>query len=202
MSPEIIYCEQQTKGWFIEKLGIPSASNFSKILAKGQGKTRHKYMMDLVAELRTGIPRKTYKNEAMEWGIATEPEARIYYEKYKKVKVEQVGLIKCDGVCCSPDGLISEDGGLEIKCPDTTTHHDYILTNKTPSDYVAQVQGSLMVSKRSWWDFVSFDPRDVRRPFWTIRVERDEKYIAKLRKEIDVFLYDMNEIMDKLDCPI
>lgn len=202
MNPEIIYCQQQSEEWFITKLGLVSASHFSDVLAKGQGKTRNKYMLRLIAEILSGNPQESYTNDAMQWGIDTEPFAREYYENYYKVKVEQVGLIRLGDTSCSPDGLVGDEGGLEIKCPDTTTHLKYILDNQLPSEYIPQVQGGLYVSGRKWWDFVSFDPRIKRRPFWCIRIERDEKYIDNLKYEIDKFIKEMNELKEKIECPL
>ena len=202
IKPKIYNMEQGSLEWVKIRLGIPTASRFSDILAKGRGITRHKYMLGLIYEIRNKMPMPSYTNNSMLHGIEAEPLAREYYEGYKKVKVEQVGFVECYGVGCSPDGLIGEDGGVEIKNPDIITHYDYYLKKKMPTAYYAQVQGSLLVTGRQWWDFVSFDNRNTDTPFFCIRVERDEKYIANLRKEIDVFLYDMNEIMDKLDCPI
>lgn len=202
MQPEIIYCEQLSDEWFQARLGIPTASNFSKILAKGQGKTRKAYMMKLLAEIETGIPQESYSNSSMEWGIETENQAREYYKGYKKVEVEQVGFIKCSGIGCSPDGLIGEEGLLEIKCPDSSTHLEYILANKMVSTYIPQVQGQLLVTGRKWCDIVSFDPRVTNRPFWCIRVGRDENKIAEIQKACDAFLYDLNELIEKISIPI
>ena len=193
---KIIDCIQGSPEWHAAKLGVASASNFSKILAKGQGKTRKAYMLRLAAEILSSEPQETYSNAAMERGIEIEPQAREYYEGLNGVKVEQVGFCKLDdNIGCSPDGLVGTDGGIEIKCPNTTTHITYILADKLPSEYVAQVQGSLWVTDRKWWDFTSFDPRLKGRPFWSIRVERDEAYINKLAIEVNQFIIELEELI-------
>lgn len=193
---KIIDCIQGSPEWHAAKLGVASASNFSKILAKGQGKTRKAYMLRLAAEILSSEPQETYSNAAMERGIEIEPQAREYYEGLNGVKVEQVGFCKLDdNIGCSPDGLVGTDGGIEIKCPNTTTHITYILADKLPSEYVAQVQGSLWVTDRKWWDFLSFDPRLKGRPFWSIRVERDEAYINKLAIEVNQFIIELEELI-------
>lgn len=202
MNPEIIYCEQQSEEWFLAKLGIPSASNFSKILAKGQGKTRKAYMMKLLAEIETGIPQESYQNSSMERGVETEAQAREYYKGYKKVEVEQVGFIKRNGLGCSPDGLIGDDGLLEIKCPDSSTHLEYVLADKMVSVYIPQVQGQLLVTGREWCDFVSFDPRVQKRPFWCIRVERDNKKLKEIKDACSDFIKELNELIEKISIPI
>lgn len=193
---KIIDCIQGSPEWHAAKLGVASASNFSKILAKGQGKTRKAYMLRLAAEILSSEPQETYSNAAMERGIEIEPQAREYYEGLNGVKVEQVGFCKLDdNIGCSPDGLVGTDGGIEIKCPNTTTHITYILADKLPSEYVAQVQGSLWVTDRKWWEFQSFDPRLKGRPFWSIRVERDEAYINKLAIEVNQFIIELEELI-------
>ena len=193
---KIIDCIQGSPEWHAARLGVASASNFSKILAKGQGKTRKAYMLRLAAEILSSEPQETYSNAAMERGIEIEPQAREYYEGLNGVKVEQVGFCKLDdNIGCSPDGLVGTDGGIEIKCPNTTTHITYILADKLPSEYVAQVQGSLWVTDRKWWDFISFDPRLKGRPSWSIRVERDEAYINKLAIEVNQFIIELEELI-------
>ena len=200
---ETIDCIQGSPEWFAARLGIASASNFSKILAKGQGKTRKSYMLQLAAEKLAGEPQETFSNAVMDRGTEVEPQAREYYEKLNGVIVEQVGFCKLtEDIGCSPDGLVGTDGGLEIKCPNSTTHLTYIMAEKLPSVYVAQVQGSLWVTDRKHWDFVSFDPRIKQRPYWSIRVFRDEAYINKLAVEVNQFIIELEALTKKIiNCP-
>ena len=189
-------CEQGSDDWFKIKCGKISASHFGDVLNKKTG--RRTYMLKVLAERMSGESMNGYSNKAMEDGIETEPLAREYYEQLFG-HVQQVGFVELsDYVGCSPDGLNGDDGGLEIKCPFPNTHIDYILKNKLPAVYVPQVQGNMWVTGRNWWDFVSFCPKIKDRPFWHIRVERDEKYIHVLSLEVDRFIADMKELESKI----
>lgn len=198
MKPVIFNCEQGSEEWFNLRLGIPTASNFSKILAKGQGKTRKSHMYDLAEEIIKEEIKDSYVSDDMENGREYEAEAREHYESINKVKVEQVGFIKLGDIGCSPDGLIGDEGGLEIKCPKYKTQIKRIDENVFPYEYKPQVQGSLMITGRKWWDFFSYC-RGLQ-PF-QVRICRDEEYIKKLRKECDVFIHDLSKLIDKLVIP-
>jgi hypothetical protein len=138
----------------------------------------------------------------MEEGTETEPQAREYYAGLNGVTVEQIGFIQLgDDIGSSPDGLVGDDGMIEIKCPFPSTHLGYILKGSLPSEYKAQVQGGLWVSGRKWTDFISFDPRVKSRPFWSIRVERDEKYIGELARAVQVFVEELQTLTEKVSTP-
>jgi len=189
-------CVQGSDEWFAVKLGKVSASHFSEVLNKATG--RKTYMYRLLAERLSGEPQESYNNKAMETGIETEPEARAYYEALHG-QIEQVGFVELnDDVGCSPDGLVGLDGLVEIKCPYPSTHIQYIDKNKMPANYIPQVQGQLWVTGRKWCDFVSFDPRVKARPFWMIRVQRDEKYIKVLSLAVETFVGEMKELEEKI----
>ena len=200
--------QQGTPEWHAVKCGKVSASNISAVLAKGRGnaesKTRKTYLMRLLAERISGLPQDTYMNGAMQWGIDTEPQARAAYEFETLNAVEQVGFVEINEFLgCSPDGLIDADGGVEIKCPNTTTHLQYLLDNTMPAEYVCQVQSTLWMTDRQWWDFVSFDPRikpdgGKNLCLWSIRVERDEKKIGEIKDGVNKFIDDMLELEQKL----
>ena len=193
---------QGTEEWYTARCGHVSASMFSAVMAKGQGKTRHSYMMKLLAERLSGIAQETYSNKAMEAGVETEPLAREYYESTNDLIVEQVGFIEVnEDLGCSPDGLIDIDGTLEIKCPLPSTHLQYILDDKFPTTYRAQVQGQLWVSEREWCDFVSFAPTIKARPMFTKRVHRDERYIDTLEVEVERFIVELKELEKKIATP-
>lgn len=190
---------QGEEAWFQIKLGKVSASNFSNAIAGGAGKTRTTLMRKLIAERLSGVPQESFSNSSMEWGTETEPAAREYYEQINDCIVKEVGFVEfSEDIGVSPDGLVGEDGLLEIKCPNSATHIGYILDNKMPSTYKAQVQGQLWVTGRKWVDFVSYDPRVSKRPYWCIRVERDEQYIAELEIKLDKFVAEMKTVMDKI----
>jgi len=137
----------------------------------------------------------------MEWGTATEPQARAMYELMQCVDVEEVAFIKVDNkpVGCSPDGLVGSDGLVEFKCPKTTTQLETYLSGKMPSSHKAQVQGQIWVSEREWCDFVSFDPRvEGVSGYLCTRIERDDKYIQELSEKVYQFVDDLGEMIEKL----
>jgi len=190
---------QRSDEWSAVKCGKISASNMSDVLAKGQGKTRRAYMMRLLAERISGIPQENYQNSAMLWGVENEPLAKEAYEASTLNVTEQVGFIEVDAFLgCSPDGLIGDDGGVEIKCPNTSTHLEYILAGKVPPEYICQIQSTLWMTGRVWWDFVSFDPRipDKRRLF-VVRAERDEAKIQEIEIGVKLFIEEMLELDSK-----
>jgi len=197
--------EQGTDEWLAARAGRITASNFGKVLASGpsgggESKTRRSYMVQLLAERLTGLPTNSYANAAMQWGTEHEPQARAMYELLTGDDVVQVGMaLLNDDVGASPDGLVRGDGGLEIKCPNTTTHIETILSGKMPPEHRPQVQGCMYVTGRDWWDFVSFDPRmPPERQMFVARVARDDEYIAKLAEAVQEFLRELNELHGRL----
>ncbi|MFA5382095.1 MAG: lambda exonuclease family protein [Candidatus Micrarchaeia archaeon] len=197
---EIINCQQGTPEWDKARLGIITASCFGDVLAKGQGKTRRAYMLRVAAERLTGEKQETYSNGAMEWGKENEPKAREYYQELNGCFVQEVGFVKLnDFIGCSPDGLVEEDGIIEIKCPYTTTHLETVLSNEVPTCYIPQIQGQLWITGRQWCDFISFDPRVSGRPLWCKRVFRDKDYIANLQSETNIFADQLNELVKQFE---
>lgn len=189
----IHYVLQRSQEWYAVKCGKIGASSIKDVLSKGT--TRNTYMMRLLAERLSGIPQETYCNGAMQWGIDNEEFARNTYEMETGNTVQQVGFVELDEfIGCSPDGLVGGDGLVEIKCPNSSTHLTYILAGKMPAEYVLQVQTQLWITERLWCDFVSFDPRIPSRPFWTIRVNRDEKKITEINSGVKVFLTELLDL--------
>ena len=194
---QVIDCIQGSDEWFAARLGKVSASNFGKVMAGGAGKTRKSYMMKLVAERLTGERQAGFSNENMENGIEREAEAREYYEALNRVTVEQVGFIELnDDVGASPDGLIGDDGGIEIKCPLAATHIETILAKKVPTVYIPQIQGNMWVSERDYWDFVSYHPFVEGYHLWQMRVKRDEEYIKNLAAKVELFVSELKETIE------
>ena len=197
----ILEMEQRTEEWFMARAGVPSASNFDKIVtSKGvatSGVTRKKYIYKLAAEIITGKHEESYTNAAMQHGIDTEEEARNMYELVKGIEVNEVGFCMLDDKSsgASPDGMVGEDGLLEIKCPKVETHIDYLLNNKIPTTYIPQVQGQLFVTGRKWCDFMSYS--DGLKPL-IVRVERDEVFIKKLETELANFSKELVSIVDQI----
>ncbi len=200
----IKHIDQGSDEWLELRLGKVTASRLNDVLAKGRGntpsKTRNSYMMQLVAESITGEQQESYTNKYMEWGNECEPQARSMYEFDSGNEVEQVAFVDCgNGFGVSPDGLVGEDGLLEIKCPKTTTQIERYLKGEFPKEYMAQVQGQLFATGRLWCDFVSFDPRITgSAQYFCIRVNRDDEYISNLEDEINKFIKEMNDIKEKL----
>lgn len=197
---EIHTMKQGSESWFKIRCGKITGSRFRDVLSKGGGVTRAKYLRELLLERKTGICVGGYFDKNMANGQNIEPQARMYYEKVTGFKIEQVGFIdhpleQYRGyVGASPDGLIGNDGGLEIKCPLLETHLEYITKNVLPSIYRPQVQGNMWVTGRIWWDFVSYCPEVKKEPFWSIRVECDETYIQNLAHAVDEFIQEMVEM--------
>ncbi len=193
----IVNCEQGSEEWFAAKRGKATSSEFSQVLNKQTG--RGLYMRKLVAERLTGITQDDYQNNIMERGQKIEEQARTYYEELNGCKVKQVGFVEMDEyVGCSPDGLVGDDGLIEIKSPNTTTHIDTLLRGKMPTIYVPQIQGQMWVCERKWCDWISFDSRLKSRPFFCTRVYRDDKYIMVLSAAIEQFKKEMMEIIKQI----
>jgi hypothetical protein len=192
---------QGSPEWLAARCGCVTASEFSCVLAKGQGKTRGAYLRRVVAEMLTGKPTETYRNAHMDRGTEQEPAARSEYEAQTGEFVEQVGFIRHPDmpVGCSPDGLIGTDGGAEIKSVIPTVQLDTLLSGGYPPEHRAQVQGSLWLTGRTWWDFCSYSPdmpENLR--LYVFRVGRDEEYIANLAKEVAAFVREAEQLRDTL----
>ena len=194
----IINCEQGSPEWYEARIGLPTASNFDKLItSKGEpSKQSQAYLYQLAGERIAGAKIETYQSAAMQRGIELEAEARSLFEMLKDTEVHQVGLCLDDSRLygCSPDGLL-ESEGLEIKCPLIHTHVAYLLDGKLPADYRRQVQGSLLVTGLERWNFMSYYPG---LPPLLVRVERDETFIGKLRSILKSFTLELDEITEKL----
>lgn len=179
--------EQGTEGWLRDRLGCPSGSSFAKLItATGKPSTSAEgYINQLIAErLMNNMASEIKVTEWMQRGTELEPEARSFYEFASGNDVDEIGFCKHDVLECgvSPDGLIGDNGLLEIKCPAPSTHVGYLRGNKLPSTYKQQVMGQLWITEREWCDFVSYHP-DM--PALIVRVERDEEYISLLAAEVE-----------------
>lgn len=197
--------EQGTPEWFAQRLGKVTASRVADIIAKtktGVAASRGNYLAQLVAERLTGQAADSFKSGAMQHGIETEPMARMAYETETGQMVTEVAMIqhpKIEMAGASPDGLVGEDGLVEIKCPNTSTHIATLMADKAPSGYMAQMQWQMACTGRAWVDFVSFDPRmpeDMQ--LFIKRVPRDEKLIDEYEAEVIKFLAEVQETVDKL----
>ncbi len=191
--------QQYSPEWYAVRLGHVTASCFGKAIAGGQGKTRKAYMIDLVAERMTEESQNGYSNAVMQRGSEVEPQAREYYEQLNGCEVRQIGFVERDeDVGCSPDGLVGDDGMTQFKCPNSSTHIAIIIAGKMPMTHIPQVQGEMWVADRQWNDFVSYDPRVKRRPYFCQRIYRDDAYIQELHIKIVMFIDEMKAIIEKL----
>lgn len=191
---QIFDCAQGSPEWFAARLGIPTASCFSQILAKGEGKTRRAYLLKLAGEAITGELSDSFGNAHTERGHAMEPEARNLYAFDRDVEPRIVGFMRRGRVGASPDSLIGDDGLLEIKTKLPHLQLDVLDKGKLPSEHVAQVQGQLWISGRDYCDFVSYWPK---LPLFCVRVERDEKYIETLSQAVADFLGELDTYIQR-----
>jgi hypothetical protein len=192
---EVIQCDQSSPEWYAARLGIPTASRFKDVLAKGEGKTRKRYMLDLAGERLTGEPCEGFSNAHMERGKAMEDEARDLYMFMTDTECKGVGFIRNGDKGASPDSLIDTNGMLEIKTKLPALQIECILADKLPSEHAAQVQGALWVAEREWLDFVSYWPK---LPLFVKRIYRDEDYIKNLAAEVAKFNSEMLELIEKI----
>lgn len=197
---------QGTDEWRADRLGKITASKISDITAKtknGYSATRKNYLAELLVERMTGQWTEGFVNSYMEWGTEHEPLALEAYEAEQMVEVTQVGFIQhpeIDNSGASPDGLIADDGMVEVKCPKTATHIDTILTRKIPQKYKYQMQWGMACTGRKWCDFVSYDPRlPENLQLVIIRVERDDKLISELTGEVKKADAEISEMIDNLN---
>ena len=178
--------EQGSEEWLAARLGKPSASCFSRLItATGKpSSSADGYINELIAERLTGHSKPFFTTPWMERGSELEPEAREAYAFISGNDTLEVGFIvdPTFSYGCSPDALIGSEGGLELKCPAPDTHVGYMRDNQAGvKKYWQQIQGCMWVTGRQWWDFFAYHPE---MPHVLVRVERDEKYIAKLAEEV------------------
>jgi putative phage-type endonuclease len=197
--------EQQSNEWFTARLGKVTASRVADVIAKtktGYSASRDNYMAQLICERLTGQKGESFTNAAMEWGTQTEPLARSAYENARSLLVKEVGFInhpRIEMSGASPDGLIADDGLVEIKCPNTATHIDTLLSGKVPTKYITQMQWQMLCCERKWCDFVSFDNRlPEHLQLFVQEVEFDPEYAAMLEKEVVLFLTELDNKVAKL----
>lgn len=198
---KIINCEQGSLKWFECRAGIPTASQFSKIVTStGEiSRTMRELALHLASQVIVTEIEDTFTSLAMERGSELEYDAVEAYQDKTLNPVEKVGFMACDNYGYSPDGLIGNDGLLEIKCPLQKNHAKYLANKKVPSEYKAQVQGGLYVSDRDWCDFVSFNPTFIPKyQLLIVRVYRDEQYIRALSKGIKKCIEVRNEFLEKI----
>lgn len=195
MSEDLV---QGSAEWHQIRLGKVTASRVADVVARtksGYGASRANYAAQLIAERLTGVPAESYVNAAMQHGTDTEPEARSAYEFYQGVTVEQVAFVPHPAIAeagCSPDGLVGDDGMVEIKAPNTATHIETLLSQTIPTKYIPQMMFQMACCGRQYVDFVSYDnrmPEHMR--LFVKRLHRDDAKIKELETEVASFLFEM-----------
>lgn len=202
MTEEII---QGSEEWFAIRCGKVTASRVADVIARtksGPAASRKNYLAELVAERLTGEAAQSFSNAAMQWGTDTEPQARAAYAFYTDTDVQEVGFVVHPSILdsgASPDGLVGETGMIELKCPNTATHIETLMSGIVPAKYQTQMLWQMACTGRQWCDYVSFDPRmpeDMR--VFIKRMERDENRIGELATEVTAFLAEVEETVSGL----
>lgn len=198
MTLQIIDCVQGSEEWLRARMGIPTASCISKVMAGAadgtERKTRDKYMRQLAGELLTDEPAETFKNEAMERGKDQEPQARATYVFQTDAEVQQVGFLKRGdvGAGASPDGLVGDDGVVEFKSMLADLLIEVHQRKTYPPAFKAQLQGNLWVAHRQWIDIAIYHPK---LPMFRQRVYRDEGYIQRIAQEVADFNGELGRLV-------
>ena len=190
---------QYSPEWVAIRSGIPTASQFGRIMTptkRSYSSQARAYARELLDQKHRGYSRETNCSPEMQHGLDMEPEARNWYAFDTGRDVQQVGfcLSDCGRFGCSPDGLVGDDGGLEIKCPQPTTHLEYLDEGVVPSAYLPQIHGSLLVTGRKWWDFLSYCPGY---PPLVLRVTPND-FTERLAELLEVFCLELIDARKKL----
>lgn len=198
--------EQNTPEWLQMRIGIVTASRVADVQAflkkGGESQKRRDYRYEIVTELLTGRSAEHYVTPAMEWGLEQEPLAKAAYEIKLAEEIRDGGFWLHDRISkfgASPDGLIGENGLIEVKCPTTSTHIEWMIAGVLPEDYQPQMLAQMACSGRKWCDFVSFDPR-LPKPMqlFVRRFAADEARIGEMEKDVERFLDEVAETLTLL----
>lgn len=197
----IVDVQQQTPEWLEMRHGAVTASRVADVMAKlkngGEAAVRASYKAELLCERLTHLTYEHYVSPSMQWGIDNEPLAKASYEIATGFAISSGGLAmhpKIKWLMASPDGLVHDDGLVECKCPNTSTHLDYILAGVVPPEYHWQMLCQMACAERKWCDFVSYDPRlpDSLQLFIR-RLEWDGERIAKMEQEVEKFIAEIED---------
>jgi putative phage-type endonuclease len=206
-NPNVIV--QGTDEWFAARRGKVTASRVADVMARtksGFAASRSNYKAELVLEILTNTTAVGFVSEAMKWGTEQEPNARALYASTIFDPVVEVGFVDHPdilGAGCSPDGLVGDDGIVEIKCPNTATFLEIFLTDNIPQKWLTQIQMQLDCTGRKWCDFVCYDPRMPEGgQIYVQRVERDEMFISTMREMIQTFIKELNEEVEQVKTKI
>lgn len=190
---KIYNCEQGTEEWYKCRLGKLTGSVAHTIAIKGKGLDT--LCLEKATEILTQIIPEGYTNEAMQHGHEYEAEARDIYELETGNKVIQVGFCEdSEYIGVSPDGLIGDDGLIEIKCPTDKTYTQYLIDMKIKPEYYAQMQMQMLITNRSWCDYVVYNTH-FKRSIIIQRVYADKEYMEKLGEGLEYGIRKIQEIV-------
>lgn len=199
--------EQRSDEWYSARCGSLGASQITDAISKSKdgktpGSTSNNIKARLVVERLTGVPADSYSNKSMEWGVENEDAARLAYEAHTGDLVSEAGLFRhpdIEGSHASPDGLVGDDGLVEIKCPNSTTHIETLKTDKIPTKYMNQMYWQMRCTGRKWCDFVSYDPRMPENlALYVRRIEYDDERIRSLESDVRTFLKGVSDDVEAL----
>ena len=200
---KVLTMEQGSPEWLAARAGKVTASRINDVMAAKSTAAYRDYRAQIVAEILTGQPQESgFTNAAMQWGTEQEKFARAEYEMFCAWTVDEVGLVihpTIEQGAASPDGLVSTDGLVEIKCPKTATHLQTLVDKKQPRQYENQMLWQMACTGRQWCDFVSYDPRlpeDLQ--LFVHRFDRDQERIDAIEEAVKQFLTEVNEMIDKI----
>jgi putative phage-type endonuclease len=203
----VINCGEQGSGeWLAARCGLITASRLNDVMGytkKGdETQKRADYRIELVSERLSGLATEKYVTFVMKEGTRLEPEARTEYELATDVMCDEVGFVlhpAMDFSGASPDGLVGQEGGLEIKCPTRTTHIEWLLAGVVPPEHEPQMVWNMVCCEREWWDFISYCP-DFPAPFnrFIARLYRDEARIDVLDREVRKFNAEIEATIERL----
>jgi putative phage-type endonuclease len=204
-----VFGKQQGDNWIRSRVGRITGSRISDVIARlknGQESAkRRNYRLELIAERLTGRAADHFVSPAMDWGSAKEDDAVLFYEGALKVIAEPIGFVlhpKHDFTGASPDRSVADDGLLEVKCPTTETHLEWVIAGQVPEEHIPQMQWEMACTGRKWCDFVSYDPRiqDSKLRFFYRRVERDDAKIEELTAEVLKLNAEIEYFMAQHEC--
>lgn len=205
--PRFLKVEPNSPAWLKCRVGLITASRLKDVLdytQKGKPSAKRKgYLMELVAERLTGRATEHYVSYAMDHGTAIEPLARAAYEVAFDVETDRIGFAlhpTLNFTGASPDSLVGDDGGLEIKGPETTTHLDWMVADVVPPEHVPQMMWNMVCCERKWWDFLSYDDRieDPTLQTFIKRLEYDQKLVDQYTAEVLKFEAEINAVIDQV----
>lgn len=194
-------CEQGSEAWFKMKIGVLSSSNAHKIVAKRDSETRKTYMCSLIGQICT-LQVEEINARAMDWGKINEAASRSYYEFATGLKITELPFVFKDNtfrVGCSPDGIVNDKKGMEIKCPfDSANYIKFLVDESRKSEWEWQENFTMWVMEADQWDFSQYDPRMKIKPMKTITSDRDEKKIKTIEDAVPQFIHDMDVMLKQI----